>query len=257
MIEDDEAELVERDPPPPHELKRSNRLHNRAKGILFGNVSGSFMDYVDLADSAKDAWTVLEVMCTSYSKLDVCKFMKAMFNVEKGSNKTIHEYVAEINDYKKKIVKSGATVKDDLLATIYLCGLPPEYDNFVLNFKVDEELKSTEVLGKLLVEEQRVKCSSRRPEDSATQEHIALKTTKNNPSGGRGRGRGRGGRGANNNNSRKCFVCDKEGHISFDCPSKPKQPDPPKNEERKDPPPQSSGKTASATIVTRQQGCSR
>ena len=129
--EDDDGNAIPGDNPTEYEVKRRQRVDNAAFGLIFCNVQKCFLDLVDSCKSAKAAWDMLEKMCTSYGRLELCQFNQAMWNVKKTKEMNIHQYVAIINDYHRKIQKCGMVINDDMLANCYLSGLPSEWRYFI------------------------------------------------------------------------------------------------------------------------------
>ncbi|KAG8235826.1 hypothetical protein J437_LFUL016087 [Ladona fulva] len=178
------------------------------------SVGDDFLYDIDACESAREAWEILEEIHNSSTKFHALQALKEMVNVSKGSDVSMQEYTGKIQRLNKKVAKGGIQFTDELLANLFLAGLPAdEYEIFVQNVLKEPVLTTRLVKGRMLDEERR-----RQQQMASESEATALATFR----GRTGKTKPKpyvGHQDTGEPEVRNCFKCRKPGHISKYCPT--------------------------------------
>lgn len=178
--------------------------------------------------TSKIAWERLKAIYQAKTNARKLVLRKELIQLKMGATESLTVYAARAKDIQTQLRSAGDEIKDQDVALQFLAGLPPAYGTMSTVLTAGEqELNIDNMLPKLLNVEQMAQ--PERPSEAA----LYAK-----PNGGYGRGRGNGSRsngrsfssgnrfgsGGRHNNStagkRRCFYCDKPGHIAAECRKK-------------------------------------
>ena len=178
--------------------------------------------------TAKVAWETLKSTYEAKTNARKLLLRRELTQLKMGATEPLTVYAARAKDLKAQMSAAGNKVDDQEVAMQFLAGLPPTYGMIsTVLVSSDRPLKIDEMLPKLLPIEQLAQ--PERPSEAALYTN-APGSTAGRGNGGRGNGRSTAGRGNGRRSSsnhpqlrmsdRRCFYCDKNGHIARDCQKK-------------------------------------
>lgn len=199
----------------------------KARGLLIMCVEDQHLQTVSTAESAAAAWTALENLYQQQSTAARIMLRREMATLRKRDDEGVAEYISRARSLADRIQASGAELDDDSLMHSVLSGLPPRFDMMVTVMTAADELPTlAEAQAKLLLVEGDKKTSGRGNGEAAYFNNSGgggdrsftpssgskVYVPPHKRSGGPHRGNSSGGR-----EKRKCFYCQKIGHLKADC----------------------------------------
>lgn len=135
------------------EQRRRRKVNDTALGLIINHVSDSYLDDLESVETAKEAWEILEQVCTTYGTLHLITFLEELVTMRKTDNISMTDYLNKINNCNKKLKDSGfINLPDAVIAAFYLRGLPRDrYETFIRSIELkDGDLSTQNIKAKLL-----------------------------------------------------------------------------------------------------------
>ena len=191
---------------------------DQAIALIMLNVKEEHLHTVANATSARIAWTALENIFKSKSAARLLHLRRALNTLKKEKNETLPQYVARAKVLRSDILAAGQQVSEEELASCLLNGLPKQYDTIVeVLSNTLSSLTLDSILPKLLDSEQRMKNSSKHPEDSGAFSARQYGRPSSDSSRNFQRSNTPSGQHSHNNNSTWCAYCKRKGHTIKNC----------------------------------------
>lgn len=197
-------------------------LKKDAKALALINLSITHgqLNHVKKAVSSKEAWDGLKAVFESRGPVRKAALYKQLLRMEKKTNITMTQYVADYTRKAEQLEEAGIEIPDELLSIMLLGSLPSEFENFNVAIESRDEIPTLENLKIKLIEEEARQSDrmSKTSEDSNTNalltkgrsKHAHAKSKDNFTKANAGKFVG------------KCFNCGKNGHMSRQCKAKPR-----------------------------------
>jgi hypothetical protein len=83
--------------------------------------------YLENAETTMDAWNALQSACEDKGVNRRCMLLGKLFDVKLKHFNNMENYVTQVLKIAQEIGLTGKALDDDLIATLLLCGLTPEY----------------------------------------------------------------------------------------------------------------------------------
>ncbi|KAM8718685.1 hypothetical protein ACLKA7_001404 [Drosophila subpalustris] len=190
---------------PDDEAERENWLlqDEKARADIVLSVCASELSLLDGCDTANACWRKLEEQFQSKGPVRKAGLLKKIALSRMNENSDIRQHIQDFFDAVNKLKEIGVPIGDDLLAILLLYSLPESYETFRCAMESRDDLPSPGVLRvKILEEAQARKIKEDREEQSALYA---------------GRQKNGKNRGPAQKESRKCYNCQKVGHLARDC----------------------------------------
>lgn len=163
--------------------------------------------------TAKIAWDTLKATYQAKTNARKMILRRELTQLKMSATEQLSVYASRAKTIQAQMSAAGDDVKDQELAMQFLAGLPPAYGmiSTVLTAS-DKELKIDEILPKLLPVEQTIK-----PEHTS---EAALAAKPGNGYKHRGysnRGKGLQRQSPQQQDNRRCYYCNRRGHLQHDC----------------------------------------
>ena len=214
---------------------------------LLSGMSESVLSRMISCETSAQVWSTLEIYFASQIRAKISQYKTQLKNTRKDSL-TMNDFLLKIRRVVDllNLVGEKLTVKEHVEAIFE--GLDDEYENFMINFDMQNKLVSVEEVEALLLsQEARIDRKHQRQLDgsqsqlqanlaghgqsdkkkfsqssSPNSSYSGFSTSGNRGGrfngGGRGRFNGRGrGRSSWNNNKPQCQLCGKFGHVALQC----------------------------------------
>jgi transposase InsO family protein len=239
------------------EFKEKRSKDAGALGLIQRGVADSIFPRIMRASKAKQAWEILQQEFQGDEKVRSVKLQnlrRDLENMRMKDDETIDEFSSRFVEVVNQMKSYGEEIKDKKIVEKVLISLTEKFDPIVAVIEETKDfskLSVQELMGSLKAYEQRLARRSEKSIESAFQSKLNLGSKNQDKEitssekqnfqsfrGGRhGRGRGRGrsgsfrGRGRGNDEnrgscdsksndastSRRCYHCDRAGHIAKDC----------------------------------------
>ena len=188
--------------PQKEEAKTSNedaqdiqRKENLAYTFLMLSLSDSVQKVVRRCRTAKETWDLLKEKYGSQGAQERLEIREKLHSMKFKEGTRMIDHIAKMEEYVELLTASGGEVQDDELLLCLLRSLPRKYDTMKVMLRTrGKQVKLEELQGLLLVEERE---SEERFEDKESLYYARGRSTQSS--------------------SRRCFKCNKEGHISSTC----------------------------------------
>ncbi|KAL7735343.1 hypothetical protein ACLKA6_015731 [Drosophila palustris] len=190
---------------PDDEAERENWLlqDEKARADIVLSVCASELSLLDGCDTSNACWRKLEEQFQSKGPVRKAGLLKKIALSRMNENSDIRQHIQDFFDAVNKLKEIGVPIGDDLLAILLLYSLPESYETFRCAMESRDDLPSPGVLRvKILEEAQARKIKEDREEQSALYA---------------GRQKNGKNRGPAQKESRKCYNCQKVGHLARDC----------------------------------------
>jgi len=189
----------------PQEAERFNNKENKALATIALGVEPEHQIHILDCDKASDAWESLQRTFEPKSRARILQLKKQMLSIKLEQSETMNSYLARLKTCSDSLKEVGYEFRDDDLAYAMLSCLPDTYDGIVMTLANldDKKFKSTKVKEILMNEyERRAMKESGHAEERPKKEahHQTKEHTKEK--------------------KRRCFKCDKIGHLANNCRSK-------------------------------------
>ncbi|KAJ8881028.1 hypothetical protein PR048_017501 [Dryococelus australis] len=162
-------------------MAKPNDANINALSFILLIVSDDYLDDIAECTKVTEAWLALKEIRLRYGLLHQIMFVQELINVRKTADMSIQEYMSKIQDLNCKVRKSGIVFTDQVLALIFLMGLPMEK-----SLERDKETLNTKLVqARLLIEDKRM---NRDVEEEEMKQRICI-----------------------------CCACGEKGHIAKNC----------------------------------------
>lgn len=191
-IWDDIFEKDEEGSNDPKTTERKTKRNKEALSYLILTVSTEILPSIKGIKDAKKVWAILK---ERYEGVDEEKMINLVFElsaIKMKTNESVEEYLSRCQCIVREIGQLGKDLSDRELIRYVIEGLPSSFEPMVNPILANRSIKFNEVRQSLLTFEKRVKSSK-------SDESRAYKTT------------------MNSNTKRRCFLCNKQGHLKADC----------------------------------------
>lgn len=188
------------------EIERFNRKEEKALAAIALSVEPEQQGHIIDSKTAADAWEALKKVFEPKSRPRILQLKKQMVSIQLEPEETMTSYLERIRTCSDSLKEAGYEIKDDDLAYAMLSGLPDSYEGIIMALAnlEDSKFKSSEVKGILLSEYDRRAAKGKDKAGGQKEAHHQVKeTSRQKPDGKR--------------EDRKCFKCDKQGHIAKYC----------------------------------------
>lgn len=143
------------------------------------------------------AWSALKDVYEKKSRANRITLKHAFYGFQQDRSKSVQDYINGITGLAAQLQSIGVTLTDEDITDVIIFNLSSDYANIAGALTATKELTLTDITGALLEEEAR---RSAHESDNPNPETTALLV-----------------RGSQNRGVRKCFVCDRPGHIAANC----------------------------------------
>lgn len=188
----------------PEEGERFKNKENKALATIALGVEPEHQIHILDCEKASDAWEALQRIFEPKSRARILQLKKQMLFIKLESSETMNSYLARLKTCSDSLKEVGYEFRDDDLAYAMLSGLPDAYDGIVMTLANldDDKFKSTEIKEILMNEYERraMKKVGHTQDQPKEAYHQAKESSKEE--------------------KRKCFKCNKIGHLANNCNSK-------------------------------------
>ena len=179
----------------------------------------------DAEDNGRAALKLLREHYAGSSKPRIISMYTELTSLKKNPTDTVTDYIIKTEKIATALRQAGEVINDGLLIAMVLKGLPEEFASFVV-VTTQNETQQTD-----FVEFKKALRSFEDTEQSrlgALNESAIMKARLGEQNGRPGGGDNKKYGGGSNNKHGKgknisCFTCNQSGHISANCPNKPKK----------------------------------
>ncbi|GBN73143.1 Retrovirus-related Pol polyprotein from transposon TNT 1-94 [Araneus ventricosus] len=180
--------------------------HQKCKALatIYLSLEESQKDLVAEAETAKEAWTLLEEIYEPKSRARIAQLRSEFYSIKKQPSESIGIYLAHIQQAAKALKNAGKSIPEDEVAYQMIENLPPEFDNIVQQIYQlnDDEFLPDKVRTILLAEEGRILSKQAKEIDNSkvlvTEEKKNIGTLKKKK-------------------AKDCSYCKKFGHLASEC----------------------------------------
>jgi transposase InsO family protein len=190
----------------------NSETDKKAKALIMLCVKDHHLQALDNCTGARDAWNHLEGIYKTKSTARRLQLKREFNTLKKDAAEPISKYIGRARNLQDQLATAGLTVTTEELILSILAGLPEEYNTVVTVIENESPLPTLEsITAKLTNTEQRLSpisggISSPTPLKETRAFHA--QTNKMRSGGPRFR------------ESRKCYYCNKPGHLSMECKKK-------------------------------------
>lgn len=178
----------------------------KAQVVLKLTISDSEMVHILGAKTAADMWKQLELVKQNRGRQGINALRHRFLHIQASDDTNIIFHIAELRKIQAELHLMGSIIADDDFSSTLVASLPESWDSFTAAYQGAHSNTATitsHELAAIIIEEYR----RRNDKSGSTEVAMFMKGPKNR--GKRPIGRGRDGR--------KCFNCQKEGHVKADC----------------------------------------
>lgn len=207
-------------------IKKTNEWKKKdaiAQKIIVTSVDKRFLVHILNEDSSYGMYSKLCCIFEKEAEQQKCSLLQEFFNYKYESNSDMTNFISNVQNMAVKLSSLGSkNIDDEMIMSKLLSSLPEKYKHFATSWestaKIDRTLSN--LTSRLIAEEARNKNRNEKESGVAFKAkeqmfdrpkgNINSKFTNFNKRSSRPK----------QNNERKCFVCDKPGHLANACPSK-------------------------------------
>lgn len=177
---------------------------NKALATIALGVEPEHQIHILDCEKAFDAWEALQRTFEPKSRARILQLKKQILTIKLRPNETMNSYLGRLKTCSDSLKEIGYEFRGDDLAYTMLAGLPDEYDGIIMSLANldDEKFKFTEIKEILMNEyERRVMKENKHTEEQPKEAYNQMKER-------------------SKEEKRKCFRCNKVGHLANNCNSK-------------------------------------
>lgn len=199
---------------------------SKALALINLSITHSQLNHTKRAMTSKDAWNMLKTTYESRGPMRKAALYKQLLRMEKDPDTTMSQHVTDFCRKAEQLEEAEIVIPNELLSIMLLGSLPAEFENFSIAIESRDDIPTLENLKVKLIEEEA------RQNDRVAKNNEGYKSNSALLTKGRYDQSRKYGANVKNNNSKnqthskfqgKCYKCDKFGHMSRDCKSKPKR----------------------------------
>ncbi|KAL0263996.1 UNVERIFIED_CONTAM: hypothetical protein PYX00_011034 [Menopon gallinae] len=171
----------------------------KAKADIILSISPTELKLIKNCETSREIWTKLEETYESKGPARKAALLKQLILIKMEDPCDVREHCRRFFDIVDRLEEMDIKIHEDLLSIMLLYSLPENFENF--RFESRDELPKLEALRIKIIEEgdaRRKGCSSEVPG--------AMVTSKENK-----------GQGDSTRNGKKCYRCNKVGHMAKNC----------------------------------------
>lgn len=192
----------------------------KALALILLSVSKSQLDHIKKATTSHEAWEKLRIIYESKGPVRKSVLYKQLYRIKKEGGQSMMEFVNSFVDKLEQLEDAGIKLPDELTSIIMLNSLPSEYENFCVAMESRDEIPTIDVLKTKLIEEEARRIDQDDSKIYDTENHALTTNIKNS---NKNMKYNYMKRMKNCKFTGKCYNCNKIGHKSAECKSKPKR----------------------------------
>ncbi len=177
---------------------------SQAKTRIILSMDESLYIHVENCDSAFEIWKKLEDLFEDRGWMRKIGLLRQIMSIKLENCENMHSYIENITGTANKLNSIGFKITDDWLGAIMLAGLTDIYRPLIMSLEGSAATISADLIKMKLLDMQ---YGSNSNSDNA----FTVKVEKN-----------KFPKGKNKNQVKKCYTCNKRGHISSECWNKKK-----------------------------------
>ena len=166
----------------------------------------------DARDNGREALKILRSHYRGKGKQRIICLYTELTTLVKSSTENVTDYLLRAEKSSSALLNAGETISDGLLVSMVLKGLPPQFKSFVAVVTQSDKTWTFKDLKASLRDYEDI-------EKTRVQDRSSSSVMRTSLGGASTAGGGSVG-GSGESNSYICFSCNKQGHRSFECPTK-------------------------------------
>lgn len=186
------------------------------------SVSKNQLNHIKKTATSHEAWEKLRNIYESIGPVRKSVLYKQLYRLKKEEGQNMMEFVNSFVDKVEQLEDVGIKLPDELASIIMLNSLPSEYENFCVAMESRDEIPTIDFLKTKLIEEEARRIDQIDNKDHDIENHALTLNNKNFNKNRRYNNMKRNVIKSYKFNG-KCYTCNKMGHKSTECKSKPKR----------------------------------
>jgi hypothetical protein len=157
-------------------LPTSDSSSAKALALIINTIADDQLVHVDDCDTAYAAWHKLAGIHEANDASTRTFLLRKLLTLRHISGSSIQEYIDKIKSLRLRLINAGLELPDEIITSILLIGLPPEYENLVVVLEtLGDNLTYDYVITRLLHDERR---RNEQGPSSQTMKHDSVLLTK-------------------------------------------------------------------------------
>lgn len=190
----------------------------KALALILLSVSKNQLNHIKKAETSYEAWKKLRNIYESKGPVRKSVLYKQLYRMKKEAGQSMMEYVNSYVNKVEQLEDVGIKLPEELASIIMLNSLPTEYENFCVAMESRDDIPTIDFLKTKLIEEEARRIDQ---DDCKSSESNALMA--NNKGNNKNTKDTHVKQVKNYKFTGKCYKCNKIGHKSAECRSKPKR----------------------------------
>jgi len=189
-------------PMPPQDKKEEfakwKKFDRFALTTIRHRVSDPLVIYINAADTAAKAWTILREIFESKGPVSIIVVRRKLYRAQCDENGDLEAHVRMLRGYQSELTTLGQTFSEEEFSTALLTSLPDSWDSFISTVSLDALKESDKLIARIFEEDRR-----RRAKNPTVDSGLAARDKRRKKF----------------NPHITCHKCGMKGHIKPECPN--------------------------------------